>query len=224
MKAVILVPFRTDNAERQANWDNVHKNLATLGIPIVEGDNKGRVFERARARNVAAELAGNWDVALFCDADILVPRDQLEAALMRSYLTGAYVVAYSHLHYLTRKGTEQRLRGGGVNSHPEFCESDEMVGLTWECAYAVRRDIWDTVGGFDERFRGYGGQVAAFFYAYATFGGRSRINGNAYHMDHPLVDRSKEKHFQDNCDLTATYLAAVDDIPAMREVLRVARA
>lgn len=216
MKAVILVPFRSDGAEREANWGNVRENLATVGIPIVEGNNTGRIFERSRARNIAAEFAGNWDVALFCDADILAPRQQIESALMRSYITGAYCVAYSHLHYLTKLGTEQRLRG----TYPADCDSDESVGLTWECAFAVRRDIWDTVGGFDERFRGYGGQVAAFFYAYATFGGRSRINGNAFHLDHPLVDRSKEKHYEANCDLASRYLAAVDDIPAMRDLLR----
>ena len=216
MKAVILVPFRTDNAEREANWNNVRENLAVVGIPIVEGNNTGRVFEGARARNIASDQAGHWDVALFCDADILVPRQQIEAALARSYLTGAYVVAYSHLHYLTRRGTNQRLKG----TYPNDCDSDEAVGLTWECAFAVRRDVWDQVGGFDERFCGYGGQVAAFFYAYATFGGRSRINGNAFHLDHPLVDRSKEAHFEENKQLAEHYRAAVDDIDAMREILR----
>lgn len=219
MKAVILVPYRSDGGIRQKLWENVYANLATVGIPICVGDNTGRTFERARARNVAAMNAGDWDVAFFCDADFLAPRSGIEAALMRSYITGAYVVAYSHLRYLSALGTKQRLEG----EYPDFCHYAEETGHTWECAFAVRRDIWDTVGGFDERFKGYGGQVAAFFYAYATFGGRDRINGLAFHLDHPLVDRSKEKNFQANVELAERYKAAVDDIPAMREILREAR-
>jgi glycosyltransferase involved in cell wall biosynthesis len=215
MKAVILVPWRTDNGPRARSWANVRENLATVGVPIVEGNNIGRVFERARARNIAADNAGEWDVALFCDADILAPRQCIEAALMRSYLTGAYVVVYSHLRYLTRQGTEERLNG----RYPEECETDEETSLTWECAFAVRRDIWDEIGGFDERFRGWGHQVAAFFYAYATFGGRSRINGIAYHLDHPLVDRSLEPNFQANAERAERYKAAVDDPQGMRKIL-----
>lgn len=215
MKAVILVPYRPDGGQRDRVWTNVRQNLSEFDIPIVTGDNQGSVFERAHARNIAAAEAGDWDVALYCDADILVSRQAAYSALMRSYLTGAYSVAYSYLRYMTEKGTQQRLTG----EYPEFCEWDEEVAHTWECAFTVRRDIFDEVKGFDERFRGYGGQVAAFFYAYATFGGRERMNGLAYHLHHELVDRSKEKHFEENKILAERYKAAVDDIPAMRKIL-----
>lgn len=217
MKAVILVPFRPDLGERSRNWSIARQYWARMDLPIFEGNNSGRIFERARARNVAAANAGNWDVALFADADIVLDsREQAEAAIMRSYLTGAYTVAYSTMRHVTKAGTQAWEKSPGLMGDPEW---DEEVGLTWECCFAVRRDIFDEVGGFDERFRGYGSQVAAFFYAYATFGGRARIDGLAYHLNHELVDRSKEKHFEENQILAERYLAAVDNTRAMRKIL-----
>jgi len=216
MKAVILVPYRPDGAERDRNWRIARLFWATLGIPIVEGNTPGRDFQRAQARNVAAAEAGEWEVAMFVDADIILgSRAQAWATLKRSHRTGAYTVAYSQLNYLTDRGVRQ-LDGGKL---PRHCEIDEHVGLTWECCFAVRRDFFDKVGGFDERFKGWGGQVAAFFYAYATFGGRQRIPGHAYHLAHPLVNRWKDPHFTDNVALAEQYRRAVDDPRAMTQLL-----
>jgi hypothetical protein len=215
MKAVILVPFKTDSGPRLRNWMHARSLWAELDLDIEEATTDP--FERAASRNLAAANAGDWDVALFADADILLGSpDQADAAIMRCYRTGAYTVAYSHLRYLTEEGTESVVNGKAAN----FADTDESVGLTWECCFAVRRDIWDETGGFDERFRGWGGQVSAFFYAAATFGGRERIHGSAYHMAHPLVDRALEPHFQANCELAERYKAAVDDPAAMREILK----
>lgn len=215
MKAVILSPFRPDGAERIRNWKHAYKFWTGMGLGIYTADTVGD-FQRAYARNLAAELAGAWDVALFTDADIILDSlDQADAAIMRTWRTGAYTVAYSHLHYITEDGMKNLLKG----LPPSHFDWDEAVAHTWECCFAVRRDVWDQVGGFDERFRGYGGQVAAFFYAYATFGGRERIRGSAYHLPHPLVDRSQDKHFEANKRLAERYRAAVDDVHAMREIL-----
>jgi hypothetical protein len=216
MKAVVLVPYRSDKGPRARNWRHACKQWNMMGLPVYTADAGSREFQRAAARNEAARAAGAWDVALFADADILLSSiEQAEAAIMRTYLTGAYTVAYSELHYLTELGTQEAIHG----HHPLVCESNEIVTLTWECCFAVRRDIWDFVGGFDERFLGWGGQGIAFFYAYATFGGRERISGQAFHMAHPLVDRTKDPHFPANGKLCERYRAAVDNREAMLKIL-----
>jgi hypothetical protein len=217
MKSVILAPFRGDDAERTRNWSYAKEQWAKLALPIAVGDSRGSHFGRAAALNTAAGRAGDWDVALVTDADIaLGSTDQANAAIMRAYRTGAYTVAYSVLNYLSDLGTGQLILG----DDPSDCSFDSpSIGLTWECCFAVRRDVWDEVGGFDERFDGYGGQGLAFYYAAATFGGRERIVGAAYHMSHPLVVREADPHFPDNVALVARYLEAADDPTAMREVL-----
>lgn len=215
MKAVILVPYRA-GGRRTRNWRAARSFWETLGLKIVTADGMAGPFQRAHARNRAAGIAGDWDVALFTDADIvLANRQQAEAAIMRAYITGAYTVAYSTLRYLTEEGTKYVAKGG-----PSIqADYNESAALTWECCFAVRRDAWDKVGGFDERFRGYGGQVAAFFYSVATFAGRERINGLAFHLAHKLVDRSGDPHFVDNVALCNRYLEAVDNPRKMERML-----
>lgn len=218
MRAVVLIPYRPAGFERMRNFKFVSRWWQGHGWPIVVGDSLTPQFERAQARNIAAREAGEWDVALFCDADIFLNRiDQAEAAILRCYRTGAYTVAYSHLHYLTEDGTRNVFRVGVDPTHFDW---DEVVAHTWECCFAVRRDVWDEVGGFDERFLGYGGQVAAFFYAAGTLAGRERIYGSAYHLAHPLVNRDLESNFEANCRLADRYREAVDDPAAIREILR----
>lgn len=222
MKAVILVPFRPDGAERDRNWDFARKVWHELGLPIFAVDsNQGPSFDGANARNIAAKTAGDWDVALYADADVVLESlDQADAAIMRCYRTGAYTVAYSHLSYMTAEGTTNAIERDFISPNDWV----DAIAMTWECCFAVRRDIFDQVGGFDEGFRGWGYQVQAFFYAYGTFGGRERIEGRLFHLDHPLVDRTREPHLDDNQQLAARYLSVVDDQAAMRDLLAERRA
>jgi hypothetical protein len=216
VRTVILVPFRSDGAERERNWAFANWHWGQLRWPIFTGDSNTVNFERSRARNTTAHNAGLWDVALFVDADIVVAtKRQAREAVRSAWITGAYTVAYDRLVYLTEWGTKEAIRGEKLSR----CETDEQVGLTWECCFAVRRDLWDMVGGFDTRFRGWCGQVAAFFYAAATFGGRERVGGVAYHLAHPLVDRTKEPFFRANIELAERYKTAVNDPTAMTAIL-----
>jgi hypothetical protein len=216
VRAVVLVPFRPDGAERDRNWDFARELWHELGLPIFAAGNEGPTFERAEARNIAAKSAGAWDVALFADADVVLESvAQADAAIMRAYRTGAYTVAYSHLSYLTPDGTLDAIERGFIAP----ADWVDATAFTWECCFAVRRDLFDRVGGFDERFRGWGYQVSAFFYACGTLAGRERIEGRLFHLDHPLVDRDKEPHFLANAALAERYLAAVDDEAAMSALL-----
>ncbi len=214
MIAVILVPWETDNGPRARTWAHAYQQWKPLDIPIHHGTSDP--FDRTRARNDAARRAGDWDVALFADADIVLDSlSQAYKAIETTYEHGWYTVAYSHLRYLTDEGTRAAIAG----DPPFRCEYDEHVANTWECCFAVRRDYFDMVGGFDERFQGYGGQVAAFFYAYATFAGRERIQGDAYHLAHPPVDRTQDTNFKANLKLAERYRAAVDNEDAMLALL-----
>jgi predicted glycosyltransferase involved in capsule biosynthesis len=217
MNLVMLVPWRSDGAERATNWAYLRRYWERHGWGgmIFEGDSEGS-FSRARALNVAAERAGDWDAGLICDADVYVAASQADRALACALQTGTYTVAHSEIRYL---GSEATLR---VIEHGRDIRSvvaEETVGETWESCFAIRRDLWDQVGGFDERFHGYGFQGVAFFCAAATLGGRERIEGLAYHLAHPYVDRSAEPHFAANSELADHYLAAVDDPEAMLAVL-----
>lgn len=194
-RPVVLAAYRAC-AERRENWAQAKPFWERLGIPIVTGDKRG-VFGCAAARNAAARKAGDWDVALIVDTDIVLAHVwQAEAALQTAWLTGRYTVAHSRLVYLP--GTEE--------------------AQTWESAVAVRRDLWDEVGGLDERFVGYGHQGVAFFAACGTLAGRERIEGTAFHLPHAWENRN-HPHFAANSALADRYAAAAGDPAAMRALL-----
>lgn len=73
-------------------------------------------------------------------------------------------------------------------------ESLPTPDLFWSLSFAVGRQDWHAVGGFDERYRGYGGEDTDFAYTLADNGIRLWSDGDAlaFHQHHhtgsPPVD------------------------------------
>jgi hypothetical protein len=130
MKAVILVPYSRDGADRELNWNTAHAEWMALGWPVYTGTSEP--FDRTRARNDAARRAGDWEVALFADADIILDSlSQAYKAVTTAYEHGWYTVAYSKLHYLSEQGTLDAC----LRKPLFYCEqSDPPVSGTWEAA------------------------------------------------------------------------------------------
>jgi hypothetical protein len=81
----------------------------------------------------------------------------------------AYVVAFTTLIYLDAEGEE-------------FWRQS----MIWGGVFAIPRSLYDEVGGFDERFRGYGSEDKGFLVCASTLGGdKQRMPGLAFHLDHP---------------------------------------
>jgi N-acetylglucosaminyl-diphospho-decaprenol L-rhamnosyltransferase len=166
----------------------------------------------AAARNHGATVAFEEleaDLAVFLDVDCLPGPD-----LLTSYIDA---------HHRTR-GTQPRLlngpvcyldppgRGGyteadlhGAEPHParpapetgQIVRSDEYH-LFWSLSFAVDQPTWVELGGFDERYTGYGGEDT-------DFGQRARAVGaamwwvgsaRAHHQWHPVSDPPVE-HVED---------------------------
>ncbi|HET7030367.1 MAG TPA: galactosyltransferase-related protein [Candidatus Limnocylindrales bacterium] len=214
MKAVVLVPWRGGNDHRERSWAFVEARWRELGLPIVTGDAPGS-FSRAASRNLAAELAGDWDVALFVDADTLV-RDPgpVREALELAHRTGKVVIPHDEYVGLSANGTALLLAGQGRGWQRILRRvAGAPLGVI-----AVPRVAWETLGGFDERFSGWGGEDVAFARAARTLVGVVRLPGQIWHLWHPR-DTSKAAYLEGPKELTARYGAAVGDVAAMRALL-----
>lgn len=195
MKTVILVPRREDGGHRDRLWAHC-KALWIERHPeweIYEGHHNDGPFNRSSAVNLAAEMAGDWDVALIIDSDVITAPDSVEDAVKLAYSTDKMVVAHDERVMLSKSGTESVL-GGYMGPW----RARSMVERVWmdsvSCAVAVSRKLWEMAGPFDEKFVGWGREDTAFrISCEAETGPILKVCGETFHLWHPVsreADRS----------------------------------
>ena len=189
MGARFLVPWRADGGHRERLWERcgTHWSQALPDIPIVQGSSPEGPFNRSAAVNDAAR--GEWDVGIVLDADVIADPARVRAAIQIASETGRVTLPYDLFLGLNKPMTDRVLAGyegrwtSGVRFKSHTHESSIVV---------VPRTLWDSVGGFDERFVGWGQEDVAFIQACRVLGGGiERLPGVVYHLWHP---KSPERH------------------------------
>lgn len=232
-RVVVLVPYREADATRAQLWDYVQRwwadEFPDWPVVAAPGPADGP-FCRARAINLAAsdadDLYGRWDVAIITDADTVVPTGQVADAMAVADFTGTMTLGYDTYVSLNRRGT-RRILDGARYDEANWMRSRELVlkASTYSSLVAVRRDLWDVVGGFDESFEGWGWEDTSFALAAQSVGGQvERVPGPCWHFWHPKsAERSrKPPTYYANRDRHAAYQAAYD-AHDQEELLRLAR-
>ena len=214
LTAVVLVPWRAGNDHRERVWRFVRDRWSELGLPIVEGDVPGP-FNRSAARNAAARAAGDWDVAVFVDADTIAEEFVVRQGLELAATSGRIVVPHDEYLGLSTRGTAEVLAGkrqgwSRVQRHMERAPLGVLI---------VPRAAWDTLDGFDERFVDWGGEDVAFGIAARTLVGVDRLAGRIWHLWHPIDSTKLEYVRAGGVELRARYGKAAGDAAAMRALI-----
>ena len=224
MNVAILVPRRAGRPDRDrlwtfawACWADDHPEW-----PIIEGHHDTGPFNRAAALNRASALAGDWDVAVLIDADVIIDPRQIRTAVEVAAATGRPVLAYHERIHLTARGTKRILDG-----YRGDWRASRMVKqvLLDSCsgAVVVTRPLWEKVGGFDELFAGWGWEDVAFRCAVETLTGAEliQLGGNIWHLHH--IDSRESNHlaptFAANEARGLRYRAAHWDVAATQRLL-----
>jgi hypothetical protein len=203
-RPAIMVPRRADGGIRDRRWEEARKRWESFGWPIHVGYHDDGPFNAAAARNAAAAQSSEWDVAVFVDADTIVidPAPVIKAVAVANQ-TGHMVRPWNRYWMLDEAGTERFLTTGKRPAATRGLRSGQANGGV----NVVPRVLWDKVGGYDERFRGWGSEDTAFHLACRVLGGYRELAGEVYHLWHPIsADRSAgDPGFQANVALRRRY-------------------
>ncbi len=180
---IACVPYRPDTPERIANWERTSKQW--VGWHLLHADSDGEDFGRSQAVNRAVSEAGDWEALVVADSDLLLADvGQAAAALELARETKGYIVCYSTFYYLN-EAMSIRVREGR-----EPTPSQAYYSLTeiWGGAFAIHREPWDAIGGFDESITSWGSEDGRFLRQLDDLGThKDRVPGDCYHLAHPKV-------------------------------------
>lgn len=210
----VIVPYRADNGHRDRLWAFLRTHY-WAGFDITLGHHHDGPFNRAKAVNQAAR--GDWDVAVIADADTWVPYDQLAEAIHTAKTSGKLTAAFTTVAELTRGTTETILSSQSLATPTSVLRIRRKDIDTQSSMLVIRRDLWDSIGGMDERFQGWGGEDNAFWKAATLHAGQpERIHGHAYHLWHPpAADKHRGPDYRRNLHLWRRYQTAttIEELP-----------
>lgn len=234
MRTVIVAARRMDGGQRDKLWAFAITRWRMLGWPIIEEMGPDGDFNRAAAINQAAARAGMWDVMLIVDADVVLddPAQALAAAELASR-SGRVVFAHDSLTMFQDNDDRFAFSQDAIDATGQVLKGEDPAIVadsygftvhpnTWSSALAVPRVLWDKLGGFDERFAGWGWEDIAFRAAAKTLaGGIDRVPGRAFHLWHPRSWETNEANpgYAANQVLGERYQRADGDPYSMRQLI-----
>jgi predicted glycosyltransferase involved in capsule biosynthesis len=221
MKISVLIPFKSDGGgDRDTIFDYVKKRYETLmpDVELVIGDDDSEPFNRARARNVAAAKA-TGDLYILADADVFFGTRLIDKIKAIADLH-PWIIPFRRGYKLTQEATLEVTKTG------ELRLPVNMANITVEknciCSGALMnvmsRKAFETVGGMDERFTGWGREDEAFAMALDTLVGKHfRMDETIFHLWHPSVEY--HLYLSRNDELKNKYIQALGNIQAMKELI-----
>lgn len=198
-------------------------------MPIFEGYHTEGLFNRSAAVNRAAKLASDWDVAVIIDSDVICDPNRVKEAVRIAHETGSMVLPHSERLDLSDQAG-RLVRSGQLDPLGDFSDhrtrrrfvrraySVDNGHPSVSSVVVVPRRLWDTIGGFDEMFRGWGYEDTAFAAAAETFGGIVRMPGEVIHFWHPTAKEGKRgtEAWSRNSSRGQRYRTAIGDPDAIR--------
>ncbi len=190
----LIIPFRADSYHRNQmfNWQLKRYKMLFPEFEICLGDNVGEPFSRSKARNIAAKAASN-DLLLFVDIDLLCARKVIHKAIEA---LDNYIIMKEH-----NIKNKQESYAINYNSTTTLLKSElpidcnlelesHRAGTFYFCL--IKKDAFLNIGGWDERFKGWGLEDGAFFKTLNIYYGRDfDFQGPLFHLWHPSsVDKT----------------------------------
>lgn len=243
-KISLLIPFSSNDPIRKKNFRWLLRYWAheLPDAEIVIGKSHGRIFCKGEALNNAVRKS-RGRILVILDADAYLPGHIIEYCSNRileelELGNNLWYVPYRRLFRLREWITHLILK-----SDPECpLELPYPFPLNWsedngnKSRYGHRygamimmfpREAYETLGCFDERFRGWGGEDIALLRALDTlFGKHKTVNNDIFHLWHPFIGENYktrkwkgQKHANINSELANKYNRANRKPTKMRKLV-----
>jgi hypothetical protein len=188
---------------------------------IVRPDDEIDPFNKSMALNACvADATG--DVLALVDADTWCDVPTMQTAIGAAAKTGRLILPGRVAHRLRQPISEQIMALPVDAPFPvvppqQIEQSVRPVGFL----HVIRRDSYDAVNGYDERFRGWGGEDTAFLGACDTIlGHRLRLNGSLWSLWHPRPRENGRRVWAGQTDRNMTLLRHYSGARGKPEVMR----
>ncbi len=153
------------------------------------GEDDPTNYNRSRARNDAFRQA-DGDILVISDADTATTVENVERAIAQCLTTDAWVIAHKHYYSLDEYYTDFLLQ-----MEPDFTFDKEgfargkfnwvMTNKSEAGVIVMPREAYESVEGYDERFRGWGYEDNAFAAKLRKgWGDPQRTDGFVAHLWH----------------------------------------
>lgn len=220
----IIIPFQTDHGPRAKAFEWIKKYYARV-MPEAElclGIINGKDINKSKAVNFAAKKATK-DIFVIADADVVYSPNTIVEAI-RLLDKAAWVVPFTEVYDIVWQGTERLLKTQPkwpIDLKHEECTKSNWVyeGFAGKL-FVISRRNFEAVGGFDERFIGWGGEDDAFSHAVRTLCGEIvNLDRKIFHFWHPGSTYQTNPHGKANADLLGRYQRASGNKKKMTQLI-----
>lgn len=218
----ILLPFKTDNGPREKafKWVKQYYQETIPNGEICIGTCNNSFFSKSIAVNNAAKIATR-DIFIIIDSDMFCDPTLIARSLklLNKY---PWVIPYKNVHYLSQD-TTMRVIAEPPNWPLKIDISENITKMSdaFGGINIVPRKYFEEVGGFDERFKGWGGEDDAFCFALNTMVGKfKRLDSAIYHLWHPHVGAKNNPNYENNNKLYEKYLKNIYNKEAMIKLIK----
>ncbi|MEW9674400.1 galactosyltransferase-related protein [Ammoniphilus sp. 3BR4] len=187
----VLLPYKPDGGRRDLNFKWIIRFYEAImpEVEICTGISQDKLFNRSKAINLAAKKATR-DIFIIADGDIIYDSSIIIDSINK---LEEYAIVFPFTKYLniseeaskkllkTRPKWPLNISNNNIQIRTPYIEFAGKLNV-------VSRSTFKTINGFDERFKGWGGEDDAFRCAIITLCGPDiRLDHSIYHLWHPHI-------------------------------------
>lgn len=191
MKIAVVIPWRETPSRlplKEYVTDWYSKNLPEA--KIIFSDSGHEQFNLSASRNLGAKEVLGYDIVIHNDADTIPDKNSLLEGIEKTYESGYFCNPYNDYRFIDAEET-QKVLDGVVSIETA---QHQRIGGACSGIVITTPQTWETIGGFDEGFKGWGYEDAAISAAHSTLMDQDFlwVSGPAYAMSHVVSEKVPE--------------------------------